>query len=132
MRCTGTNFIVFLFFSFAALSCKKEKATNVSSDFVGNWKSPIHSTDTYTVFYIKSSSKGSVDEFYNGNSSNKQFRKWYIEKNCLFYGSVSDSKYEINKYPTLATQAIIDGSDSIKSGQRYMILNHAYYVDISK
>lgn len=123
--------VYLLLFLLVMAACKKEKALNIMPELTGRWRTPANTLPSYTAFYIDSKGKGYIQKVYRPDYEDHMgSKKWYIEKNCLFCGWVSDSRYEINQAPVIATQDIIDRADTIKAGQRYMILNYTYYVDI--
>ena len=124
-----TRLILVLLFSSVTFACKKEKVTKNHPELLGNWIE--HSSDkAYHKLYIENESKGTLYECTRGASgdcADTQFRKWRIKNNHLFYGIANDLG-EILLYPTTATSDILFGTnDTIKAGEKYIILNHYYW-----
>lgn len=122
-------FILFLF-SFLLFGCKKEKISEDHSELIGTWKE-LNGADEYAKLEIRSDSKGTLYDCRPEECGDIQFRKWRIKNNHLYYGIANDLG-EIMQYPIIATAEILIGeNDTIKTGERYMILNYSYYIDLS-
>ena len=129
MKIWGSFFLIFCCILF---SCKKEKISKNHPELVGTWKE-INGLDTYSKLAIENNGSGTLYDCHPGDCGDIQFRKWRIKNNHLFYGVANDLG-EISQFPSTATSDIVLGigiNDTIKSGSRYMILNHNYFEDIS-
>ena len=115
--------------SFIVCSCKKEKISEEHAELIGTWKE-INGKEEYANLEIKTDSKGTLYDCRPEECGDIQFRKWRIKNNHLYYGIAKDLG-EITQYPLIATSDIIIENDTIKTGERYMILNYSYYQDIS-
>ncbi len=111
--------------------CKKEPATEIDAQFVGSWK---HRTDeSHTIYLgIANNSRGSIERYENGKfKSDTRQRKWLIKKDKLYFGwtAAPGEKFSIDQYPSIASVLIIHNLDTIQPGERYLILEGAYYKD---
>lgn len=114
-------------------SCKKEAAINVNENLIGIWK---HNVDASNTIYLEidDDSKGYIEYYENGTfKSDTQKRKWLIKDNKLFFGwlGAGDEKFIINQYPSISPNVIISGSDTISTGDTYIVLDEKYYVKIN-
>lgn len=121
---------IFLILCGAITSCKKEKTSEDHPELIGTWKE-MSGQSNYAKLEIKSDSKGTLYDCHPGDCGDIQFRKWRIKNNHLYYGVANDLG-EITQYPRITSiDILITENDTIKTGERYLILNHSYYVDIS-
>jgi hypothetical protein len=123
-----------LLFLFSAIilfnsSCKRKVVTKVSTDFIGNWVHDSSDGSTSEFLEINKNGRGYID-IYEENESvgGDQSRKWFIKNDRLLFGRLSGEAFEIDLYPTVSEQLIIDGLDTIRIDDMYMILDGNYYL----
>ena len=121
---------IFLFLS-AIFSCKKERVAKDHPEFIGHWFEQTNESVSHRL-YIENESKGvyAILTVGNPDTEDHQFRKWRIKNDHLYYGIQTDLG-EISQYPITAVNDIpLDfNSDTIKTGTKYMVLNHNYYIE---
>lgn len=98
---------------------------------VGNW---VHYSENngFHYIYIQKNGRGSMNGQNNhGNNQDTQKRGWYIKDDILFFSrlfnKVEEDKFQINQYPTIATQEIITDYNTVAVNDTYMILNNRIY-----
>ena len=116
-----------LFISLAG--CKKEKVTKNHSEMIGSWKHYI-SNNEIQYLSIESDGRGKIEYYKDGKfDTDTKSRKWFVKNNYLMFGRITpkDEKFKINSFPAVATYSFIEGSDTVISGDRYMVLNNNVY-----
>ena len=112
-------------------SCNKEPAHLVDEELVGGWLHIENSNERWSI-RINEDSRGdiliydSLNNFVTKYSENS--KKWRVNSttHTLNHG-LYHASFIILKYPTIATTEIIDGLDTIQTGETYMILDEGYF-----
>lgn len=110
-------------------ACNKRNVINTHPEMVGSWRH-ITNNNEYQYIRIESDGRGHKAFYENGQfKSETEHRIWRIKNEILIFGRIKSKidRYDINVYPTTATNDFIDGYDTISIGQKYMILNNKIY-----
>ena len=99
---------------------------------IGKW---VHLSENngFHYIYIEKNGKGSMYGVNNhGNNQDTQTRGWYVKDDILYFSRFSnkskEDKFVINSYPTIASQQIITGYDTVNIADIYMVLNNRIYI----
>ncbi len=128
-RCT-----IFLILLCCISACNKIAVHKVNSSFIGNWKHQENSNEKWYL-EINDDSYGNITLYDStGNhiiAYGENPKKWRINesKQTLYHGT-KNKKFHIDKYPTIASQDIYNGIDTITLGKTYIILDGDYFVKL--
>ncbi|UKN02045.1 hypothetical protein K6119_00765 [Paracrocinitomix mangrovi] len=112
-------------------SCNKESVDAEAPSLIGIWQHNISLTES-EVITINQDGTGKV-EWYDNNSlrDHTKVKTWYVKDNRLTLGTITFSMqpYDIDEYPKNGSSTIIEGYDTIHTGQRYIKLNATVYTE---
>ena len=123
-------FLVSLFL-ISVLGCKKTPVLEASEDVVGDWMHYTSETEAHRLV-VSADGKGYMERLVDGTASRAtKVREWYLDDNVLAFGKAAfnGEAYEIEDYPQVAWEEIINYYDTVPELARYMILDGLYYVD---
>ena len=114
---------------FLFISCKKDKAVAVDSDFVGEWT--YNTIDSYNQITINSKSRG-----YNYGSgawpfrTGDQPRKYYVKDSMFQFGRTAptEQRLHIDTFPKMSSIIDTIGENFLNVGDNYMWLDGRIYI----
>lgn len=112
-------------------SCNKNTVARTKPAMTGKWKHN-DSKKKKTHIVIGGDSRGWIEIHYDKSVANEiTTKKWFIHNGELRFGRTPerDEIFTINVEPLTASSTIINKFDTVKPGQRYMILNKSIFVE---
>jgi hypothetical protein len=115
-----------------ATSCNKKAVHKADEDFIGRWGHVENSNERWYLD-IGDNSYGSITLYDSLNDFIETFgenpRRWRINSKIriLNLGFYTHTMF-IDQYPAVATGEIVNGLDTILSGETYVILDGDYFV----
>ena len=115
------------------VSCKKTPVLESSEAVVGEW---IHYSSTSEAHQINiaADGTGNIEWIYDGAVTRAtKIRDWYLTDNILSLGKAAfnGESYEIDSYPQVAWEEMIQYYDTIPELSRYMIIDGVYYTELN-
>ena len=112
-------------------SCQKKLVHKIYPEFVGRWRHIENSNEKWYIDIGKNSSGtitlyDSLSNFITAYGENPHRFRVKEGSNTLYFDFFD--KLHINSCPTEATSEIIEGMDTIKLGETYMVLDENYFV----
>ena len=128
---SGMNKFVYTVIALIAFSCNKTPLLEALEAMVGSWIHYSSEVDAHRI-KINEDGTGSIEFLKDGEAIRAtKIRDWYLDDNILAFGKAAfnGESYEIDEYPAVAWEELINYYDTIPELSRFIVLDDNYYAE---